>query len=202
MAITFKSERWKTLFIDIVTAAVAVLPLLFILIPQPDSIGEKKKTSAAASFLEGFRYLLRFPALALFFLFIAMTRIFFRPAWQFLPLLVTQHFERDAIYLAIMMSAVGLFAIIGGILLGIWGGFKRRIATSCVGLLIVGLSFVAIGVAPSNAYWLAVASSGVAGFAWSLHKGPINALIQATVPPEIQGRIFSIYRMSQNIAVP
>ena len=59
--------------------------------------------------------------------------------------------------------------IIGGVALGVWGGFKKRIVTVMVGLIGLGTGMAIIGWAPGNAFQIALggvvcALMGVWGF--------------------------------------
>ena len=137
------------------------------------------------------RYLLDHRGFLYLFIYSAAVRVVSIPAWQFLPLLVRNHFGGDAIHLGIMSSAFGFGTIAGGAALGIWGGLQRRIVTSWVGLL-----------TPANAFWLAACASVFFGVVFSIYMGPARAIIQATVPPDMQGRIFTIYGSAFNIATP
>jgi DHA3 family macrolide efflux protein-like MFS transporter len=176
------------LAIDLGTALIAILPLLVIRIPQPESVAGQDMPSS--------------PLLLLLFVYAAAVRVIAKPAWQFLPLLVTQQFEGQAIHLGFMSSAFGFGIIAGGTLLSLWGGFKRNAVTSWVGLLGCGLAFLILGLAPANAFWLAVAASAFFGLSFSIYTGPIRAILQASVPPGIQGRIFSIYSSALSVTTP
>ena len=53
-----------------------------------------------------------------------------------------------------MNSAWGIGIIVGGLTLSAWGGFKKRIVTSLVGLTGMGIGFLLVGLAPATAFWL------------------------------------------------
>lgn len=73
-----------------------------------------------------------------------------------MPILVTKHFGGQALELGLIDSAWGLGVVGGGLLLGVWGGFKRRLYTSMFGLVLMGSGVVIIGAAPANLLWLAL----------------------------------------------
>ena len=93
---------------------------------------------------------------------------------------------------AVIEAAMGTGMVSGGILLGVWGGFKSRIATALLGAVGLGVGTMIVGLAPSNMYYLAVAGMGFAGVMSTITNGSFFALIQSTVPVEIQGRVISI----------
>jgi DHA3 family macrolide efflux protein-like MFS transporter len=114
------------------------------------------------------------------------------PTTALVPLLVTKHFGKGAIELGLLESAMGIGIIIGGILLSIWGGFKKKIATSLAGIIGLGLGVMLVGIAPSNLFVLAIAGNVTLGFMIPMANGPIGALMQSIVRPDMQGRVMSL----------
>jgi hypothetical protein len=110
------------LSIDILTAALAVIPLFFIQIPQParvlDSTGKPMVGSILADIKEGFLYVFRWKGLFYVLLFAVLINFLIGPAFTLLPLLVTGHFKGDAIMYGSMESAIGIGIVIGGLGLG------------------------------------------------------------------------------------
>ena len=63
-----------------------------------------------------------------------------------------------------------------------------------MGLIGMGVGILLVGLAPANAFWWALAAIGLAGFMMPLTNGPIMALLQSIVAPEMQGRVFTLDR--------
>jgi DHA3 family macrolide efflux protein-like MFS transporter len=82
--------------------------------------------------------------------------------------------------------------LLGGALLSVWGGFRRRIATAILGLLGIGVSTLFVGLMPATAFWFGVAGLSVVALMIALTNGPVFALLQALVPPEMQARVFTV----------
>ena len=76
--------------------------------------------------------------------------------------------------------------------MSVWGGFRRRMVTSLVGLVGAGLGLMVVGAASATAFWLALAGIALAGFMVPLNGGPRQAICQSLVPPEMQGRFFTL----------
>lgn len=184
------------LAIDVVTAMIAVFPLFFIPVPQPsrklDANGEHLKTSFWQEFKEGFRYVFSWPGLMIIGLMATIINLMLNPGFSLLPIMVTQHFKGEAFQLAWMNSAFGVGLIIGGLVLSVWGGFKRRVNTSLTGLVGLGLGSLLMGLVPSYAYPAAVGLMFWLGFVNPITNGPLLAAVQATVAPEMQGRVFTL----------
>jgi DHA3 family macrolide efflux protein-like MFS transporter len=191
--------------IDVVTAALAISPLFFVYIPQP----ERRTTAAPAGVLslwrdvhEGLRYIWNWPGIPALLIMATVINFLFYPAFSLMPILVTRHFGGEALQLGWMNSALSAGIVLGGLVLSAWGGFRRRIVTTLMGLVGMGLGTLAIGLAPEMAFLLALAGIFITGFMNSITNGPIIALLQALVAPEIQGRVFTVMQSVARIISP
>jgi DHA3 family macrolide efflux protein-like MFS transporter len=90
-----------------------------------------------------------------------------------------------------MSSVFGLGTVIGGLLLGAWGGFNRRIYTIILGLVGLGLGALMVGLAPSYAFGIGLTGMLVMGLMNPIANGPFFAILQSVVPPQMQGRVFT-----------
>jgi DHA3 family macrolide efflux protein-like MFS transporter len=187
------------LAIDIVTAALAIVPLAFVHIPQAPGmvLPERADTPAAQrpilrDLVEGFRYVWNQRGLFLLFVTATVGILFVQPALTFLPLLITQHFGGTAMELGWMQSAYGLGYVAGGAILSVWGGSKRRMVTSIVGTLGIGIGILAVGLVPSTAFPLALVIWLSVGLMFPVALGPIRAIYQSSVRTEMQGRFFTL----------
>lgn len=194
LLITAKLPIEYILALDIVTAIPAVLPLFFIPVPEPvrkahAAHGSPQKSSVWQEFLEGLRYVRAWPGLLLLMCMAMLLNFLLSPASALLPLLVKNYFRGDAQELALMEGVFGVGLIAGGALLGIWGGFKRRILTSLVGIFGIGAGTLIQGLAPANAFWMPVAAMVLVGLMLPIANGPIGAIMQAAVEPGMQGRV-------------
>ena len=109
-----------------------------------------------------------------------------------LPLLVSETFQGGAAQLSLMEAIAGVGILSGGIILSVWGGFRRRVYTTLMGMVMLGLGLVVLGLTPGNLFWLALASTFAIELTIPLIDGPLMAILQATVAPEMQGRVFTI----------
>jgi MFS transporter, DHA3 family, macrolide efflux protein len=184
------------LLIDVGTAAMAILPLLFLAVPQPPRHEELQKQDVKPSLLQDIReaivYIRSIPGFIAIIFMALFLNFLLVPTAALLPLLVTKFFHKGAIELGFMESVLGIGVIAGGVILGIWGGFKRKIVTSLVGIVGLGLGVLLIGLAPSNLFVLALAGNAVTGFMIPVTNGPIGALLQSIVRPDMQGRVMSL----------
>jgi len=181
------------LSIDVITALFAILPLAFIHVPQPErNAVDTEKTTVWTDFKAGLRYMIGWPGLLIIGLMTVGINFTIIPAFSLLPLMVKDYFGGSAIHLSWVESAMGGGMIVGGALLGFWGGFSRRILTSLVGLMGMGAGTLILALAPSSAIFLAVGGALLVGFMTPITMGPFFAVIQSTVEPDMQARVFSL----------
>ncbi len=184
------------LAIDIVTAIIAVIPLLLIRIPQPARQPSTDLTVAQPTiwqdFKEGLRYVFSWSGLVLILVMTALINLLLTPASSLLPILVTKAYLGKALNLAEMQSAFGIGTIVGGVILGVWGGFRRRIVTSLSGLILLGVVIILLGLVPAQTFILAVALAFTLGFTTPIINGPLFAVVQGAVDPQMQGRVFTL----------
>ena len=117
---------------------------------------QEAKPSLWQDVREGFAYIWHWPGMFMLLSLAVLLNFTINPGMTLLPLLVTKHFKGEALQLGWINSAWGVGLILGGVLLSAWGGFRKRIVTSLVGILGMGTGFVVIGLAPSTAFWLAL----------------------------------------------
>jgi DHA3 family macrolide efflux protein-like MFS transporter len=160
------------------------------------------KPSVLADMREGLRYIAGWPGLLAILIMAMILNFVVNPAFSLMPLLVTDHFGGDALQLASLQSAWGIGMVVGGLVLSVWGGFKRRIYTSLLGLVISGGGIMVVGLAPADGIGVAVAALAVAGFMNPMVNGPLFAILQASVAPEMQGRVFTLVASLSSAMMP
>jgi DHA3 family macrolide efflux protein-like MFS transporter len=184
------------LLIDVGTALVAILPLIFIAIPQPQNLQISQKKNLVASvwedFVVGLKYVMGWPGLRFLLIMAVSINMIISPAFSLLPLVVREHFGGGALQLGWFNSAFGVGAIVGGMALGIWGGFKKKMYTMLLGLLGLSVGLMIMGLTPGSLMWLGITGVLIVGIFIPIANGPISAVLQATVEPSMQGRVFTL----------
>ncbi len=184
------------LLIDVTTAVIAIAPLLFIAIPQPERClsaqTDEEKTSYWQDFSAGFRYMWSWRGLMLIAVMAAVVNLLLNPTHFLLPVLVTGHFGGGVKEVGWGEAAYSLGVVIGSSVLGVWGGTKRRIVTMLIGLSCVGAGTLVIGLIPASGFVWLIAAMLFVGAMLPLFNGPLVAVVQAVVAPEMQGRVFTL----------
>lgn len=184
------------LAVDIITAAIAILLLaLLVKVPQPKAIHSDKVVTPKSLWADvkyGFRYILGWPGLLIIIVIASLLNMLLAPTGNLMPLLVTDFFKKGAQELAWLQVSMGLGAIVGGLVLGVWGGFRRKVINVLAGIAGISLGTLVVGLIPNNGYWFVVAATGLIGSMAALANGSLGPLLQTKVPPEVQGRVFTV----------
>jgi len=193
------------LFVDIATAALAILPLLFIDIPQPEKhadAGQKEKQSLFSDLQDAFAYIRNWPGMVAILFMALFLNFLLTPTGALMPLLITKHFGKGALEFGIMESVSGFGIIVGGLTLSVWGGFKRKIATSMAGIIGIGIGTSLIGFAPANIFLMAVVGIFITGMMLPMANGPIGALLQSVIRRDMQGRVMALVNSAATAISP
>ena len=182
------------LLIDVATAVLAVGSLFFIKVPQPsrevtEVLGLK---TVLSDMREGAVFVWRWKGLRIIMGMSMLINFLMNPAFSLLPLVVTNHFDGGAIELGWLQSANGVGMIAGGLLLGAWGGFKKRIVTAMTSIIIGGVFIEVFSFMPPEMFLLAVGCVFMFSVFNAMANGTFFSSLQAAIPPEMQGRVFTI----------
>jgi DHA3 family macrolide efflux protein-like MFS transporter len=191
------------MMVDVVTAIVAVVPLLLISVPQPQSRNQiDEPLSYWSDLRQGFSYIRGWKGLMGLIGMAIVIKIALTPAFSLMPLLVSDYFNGTVAQFSIVEAATGIGIIAGGAVLALWGGFKKRILTSLIGVVLLGVGLVALGFVPETLFIAAVGITFFLGITIPIIDGPIMAILQGNVSPEMQGRVFTLLTSLVSITSP
>lgn len=159
--------------------------------PVADDAASVGRPRLWGDLVDGFRWVLSRRGHTLLIATAALVNLLLVPALSLLPLLVAEAGHGPGAYAA-LMSCFGIGTLGGGILLGAWGGFRRRVHTALAGMVGLGASTAALGAVPAAWSGLALVAALGLGASGSLTNGPIHAILQATVEPRYQGRVITL----------
>jgi MFS transporter, DHA3 family, macrolide efflux protein len=194
----------QVLVIDVGTAIIAIVPLLLIKLPHIDLQQEKLPGifQVWKDIKEGCQFLLQWRGLLYLTLAATILNFLINPGFTFLPLLVTSYFEKGVIEMSMIESAFSSGMIIGGLVLSVWGGFKRNMHTILMGIIGLAIGTGLIAISPADNFYLAVGGVFIAGFMNPMANGPIFAIMQTYVEPSMQGRVFSLLESIVSAMMP
>jgi DHA3 family macrolide efflux protein-like MFS transporter len=191
------------MLVDTLTAALAILPLLFIVVPQPPRAEvEDERPSYWADLRQGFDYIMNWRGLMALIGLAIVIKIALTPAFSLLPLLIFDYFDGTAAQFSLAEAALGVGIVVGGIILAVWGGFNRKIFTSLFGIILLGIGLLALGLVPNTLFIAAVLLVFFLGLTTPIIDGPIMAILQSSVTPDMQGRVFTLLTSLVSITTP
>lgn len=185
---------------DVITFLFAIGTVSAIAIPQVREPIDAER-SAWQDILFGFRYIFSRPSLsglmALIFSFNLIESFGY-------PLIVPMILARtggDQVALGIVQSVLGVGGLAGGLVLTVWGGFKKKIAGVIVGLLLTGLlGDVVMGLGTGLPVWIAAAVFIEVFIPLAFSSN--NAIWQIKIAPGQQGRVFAARRVISGLGEP
>jgi hypothetical protein len=106
----------------------------------------------------------------------------------------------NTIILGSVQAAFGVGGIIGGILMSVWGGPKRRIHGILLGCTLGSLGTSFFGLGRDLTIWGPTAF--IIMLIIPILNGSSQAIWQSKVPPQVQGRVFATRSLLARIAQP
>jgi DHA3 family macrolide efflux protein-like MFS transporter len=190
------------MMVDVGTALLAILPLLAIRVPHPTRSDDLGQSSVWAETAAGFRYLVRRRGHRTLIAMAALINALLVPAFSLLPLLVLQRLNGGSAQFGWLSSSLGVGLIVGGVALGAWGGFRKRVVTALIAMTALGVAVTAVGLTPASSFLWALVSMSCVGLIVPLVNGPVYAILQATIAPDYQGRVFALVASLAGAAAP
>ena len=105
-------------------------------------------------------------------------------------LMIERTFGNSYTYLTVNEMAGFAGMVLGGILLGTWGGFKQRTKTLVFGLVCFGTFSLVLGF--TYTFWLFAVMMFLMSFFIPVVQTATTTMLQEHVPAEKQGRIFGL----------
>ena len=157
----------------------------------------------------GWRYILARPPLLTLLLTFAAVNFAWSPLQVFDTLLLKGQLSADLgahglnfqAGLALLSTLAAAGGLTGGVLISTWGGLKtRRIYGVLLPILIGAAGLATLGLA--TGVWLAAASMFFLSLTGPVMNAHSQAIWQAQVPSELQGRVFSVRRLIAQFTSP
>ena len=189
------------ILLDIIGAVLACGVVAVLSIPNPPICPGESQNSFFRDMKEGYFELKKNKGLFALLWIGTAYMFFFMPISAFYPLMSMGYFRGTPTHASIAEIAFAGGMLAGGILLSVWGGFKNRIFSIGLSVLVMGVSIAISGLLPTNAFFIFVICCTVMGLT-SPFYGVQNALFQEQLPPEYLGRVFSLLGSVMSFAMP
>jgi DHA3 family macrolide efflux protein-like MFS transporter len=191
------------LFVDVVTAAIGICILAFFVKVPKRAADDMKRSDRPAYFremLEGVRYIGARPYMKRLFVVAGAFVTLIAPAAMLTPLQVARDFGPEVWRLTAVEMGFSIGMMAGGLLLGIWGGFKDKIKMISFGAILLGVMTIGLGVLTN--FWLYLACMTLIGISAPLMSTPFMTILQTKADDEYMGRVLSVLTMLTSVAMP
>lgn len=177
-----------SLLIDILTACLGIGLLSCVLLPRQEISNEN--VSVLSEIKAGISYSFSDKIIGKILIVYGLYILLCVPTGFMAALLVSRVYG-DAYWYLSAVELVGFAGMaIGGVLMGIWGGYKSRIKTFAVGLFI--LSIMTIGMGVSSYFILYLVMMFVYCIALTMIQTATTTIIQEKADSSMQGRVFGL----------
>lgn len=193
----------QTLWIDIITFLIAIIPLLLIKIPSiPKKTEKEEKDSFIKDFRIGVNFIKSVPGLLALLTFGSLFNFFIMPYNTLITYYVIIYHLGKVTELAIVMASIQGSIFIGAVIVTIKKEWKRKIP-----IIVFGASFQYIGIiiaslAPLSNFLIISIGSFIFAFMFPVINTIIYTIMQTTIPPEKQGRVLSISMAIATVVSP
>jgi len=191
------------LAIDLISAAAAIGALFFVHIPQPPKTGADRegKGNLLKEAAYGFHYIFSRPGLLGLQAIFLVANFFVSLAFSVLAPMLLGRTGKDELIFGSVQSAGAIGGVIGGLAMGAWGGPKRRVHGVLLGWCWLGLLGQAVvGLGRTLPVW--AAGMFLMSFVRPILNGSNQAIWQAKVAPDVQGRVFTTRRLIAWLVMP
>ena len=203
------------MFVDVITAAIGIgILLLFVKTPARPQKADIKPGARQYyhEIIEGLKYVGRQSFLIKFLILCAIYNIMIAPAAIMTPLHVARFFGGGAWdvaggfsfgaeqRLASLQVAYFIGMMAGGVLMGLWGGFRNRSHTMALSAFLLGLGAAGLGLITN--FWIYLLCMGFIGIVVNLFNPPMMATLQTNVETGYMGRVFSVLTMMSSLMMP
>jgi len=183
------------MLIDLVTFFFAIGALLVVHIPQPEKTieGAKSEGTLWQEGIYGFHYIFERPSLLGLQMIFFFGNLFGSIGFTILAPMILARTDQNSLIFGSIQTAGAIGGIAGGIIMSAWGGFKRRVNGVIFGWVLSGVSFACLGIVTDLPLWIVFMA--LFSITIPLINTSNQALWQAKVAPDIQGRVFSARRL-------
>lgn len=186
-------------FVDVVTAAIGIGLLMLVAVPTIRNAAAEG-TGYFTDLVEGVKYIAHHAFVRwLLVLFGVVFLLTVAPSYL-TPLMVARTFGDEVWKLTVLELAFSIGMVIGGIVIAVWGGTKNRVAMIVVSSVLFGVLSIALGL--STNLWVFFGFMFLVGIAVPFFSTPSMTLLQETVEPERQGRVFGFVGIVMAVAMP
>jgi len=205
VAAAFLYSVWELnaiIAVDVLGAVIACITLAFVRIPKLSIDEQSLNRNFIKEMKEGLIALKENRGLFALLLIGTLYMFVYMPINALYPLITMEYFDGTPIHVSITEIAYASGMLIGGLLLGQFGSFKKRITLITASIFMMGVSLTISGLLPSSGFVIFVACCAIMGLSVPFYSGVQTALFQEKIKPEYLGRVFSLTGSIISLAMP
>lgn len=187
--------------LDVVGAVIASIAVMLVKIPNIDVANIPQSEGVLAGAKEAYRILAQQKGLLTLLWMGALYMFAYMPINALFPLISMNHFGGTTWHVATSESVFAAGMLLGGIVLGVWGGFQRKTTTVLLSIAVMGIALLIAGILPASGFIAFVVCCAIMGFSAPFY-GVQTAIYQEMVSPEYLGRVFSLSLSTMSLAMP
>ncbi len=186
-------------WIDVITAFIGIALLLTLKTNKREvsNVGEIK---IIEDIMIGIKYVASTKWLKQFLGFYLFYSLMFGPVVFLTPLMVARSFGEEPWRLVVHEIVFAAGSIVGGIIVGIWGGLKNKVHTLIFASVAFGLTTFIMGFSPN--FWFYLGVMLPMGITVPFINTSSMTVLQTKVNPDLIGRVFGLVTIIASSAMP
>lgn len=188
--------------IDVAGAVIACITVALVPIPELTAEQRQLKKNFLEEMKNGFTALRENKGLFALLLTGTLYMLVYMPINALYPLMSMSYFKGTPMHASITEIAYAVGMLAGGVLLGLLGGFKKRILLMFASIFLMGFSLTVSGILPASGFIVFVLCCAAMGLSVPFYSGIQMALFQTKIKPEYLGRVFSFTGSIMSLAMP
>jgi DHA3 family macrolide efflux protein-like MFS transporter len=188
---------------DVAGAVVASVSVAVVKIPDPPK-QEHVTPGFFREMKEGARILLKDTRLCITTVAATLCMVFYLPLSTLYPLMTSEHFKGTAWHAGIVEFVFALGMMVCSAIVSAMGDIRHKFRLIHIALIAFGAVTLVSGILPRHMsyFWIFVVLCALMGAGGNLYSIPYMSYLQQTIPPEAQGRVFSMVTSLMCLAMP
>lgn len=190
-------------FIDVVTAIIGIGILAFIAVPTIRRAADVQ-TGYFVDLVDGVRYVVHHAFVRWLLVLFAIIFVLTVAPSNLTPLMLVRSFPagdaQNVVNLAVLEVSFSIGMVLGGILIATFFAKRSRIGLIITSSILFGALSIGLGLSPS--IWVFFGFMFLTGLIVPFFSTPSMTLLQETVEPERQGRVFGFVGIVMSVAMP
>ncbi|MDR2428850.1 MAG: MFS transporter [Candidatus Margulisbacteria bacterium] len=191
-------------FLDVITAALSIGILYFGVKtseqPPAQTSAQHSVSGYFSDIKAGFQYIWKHAFVCELIILSAIFTFCMAPAAFLTPLQTARNFGAEVWRLSVIEITFSAGMLLGGVLISIWSGFKRKTAAMALSCAVFGVLTIGLGLAGN--FSLYVAFMTAMGLVTPLYNTPAMVLLQTNVETVYMGRVMSVFMMLGGALMP